>query len=200
MNPRLSPERILGAACFLCIALFAQPIATAKNKTGGDAAKLSHRKSQQHAKLLLAMDLEIPFSNGGKTSLGELVKGRRALLLDFWASWCGPCMALMDELRTRAHKLSASNIVVAGINTEAALDGPSKAKAKAERVRKSKKMDLPWLVEPSDEPLTRLFEVNTIPRAVLVNSEGKILYNGYPNDGGLTRALAEVGTQASKEK
>jgi thiol-disulfide isomerase/thioredoxin len=157
----------------------------------------SHRAKQREANLVLPMNLELPLSNGGQTSLAELIKGHKAVLLDFWASWCGPCMSLMGELRTRGHELATCNIVVAAINTDALSEGGTlaKAKSKSETVRKSKKMDLPWLVEPTDEPLSRLLEIDSIPRAVLVSPEGKILYNGHPSDPGLVAALAKLGAQ-----
>ena len=162
----------------------------------------SHRAKARLAKLVLPMNLPIPLSNDGQTSLAELVKGHKAVLLDFWASWCGPCMSLMGELRTRAHKLAASNIVVAGINTEASSEGGSlaKAKTKAESVKKAKKMDLPWLVEPADGSLSRLLEVDTIPHVVLISPDGKILYAGHPSDAGLTGALARLDGRLADSK
>jgi thiol-disulfide isomerase/thioredoxin len=157
----------------------------------------SHRAKQRQANLVLPMNLALPLSNGGQTSLAELAKDHKAVLLDFWASWCGPCMSLMGDLRTRAHQLANFNIAVAAINTDALSQGGTlaKAKSKSETVRKAKKMDLPWLVEPTDEPLSKLLEIDTIPRAVLVSPEGKILYNGHPNDEGLATALTKLGAQ-----
>lgn len=154
----------------------------------------SHRAKQRQAKLVLPMDLAIPLSNGGQTSLAELAKNHKAVLLDFWASWCGPCMSLMGDLRNRAHKLAGSDIIVAGVNTDALGEDTSvaEAKAKAESVRKGKKMDLAWLIEPADAPLSGLLGIDTIPRAVLISPEGKILYNGHPSDSGLTAALEKL--------
>lgn len=161
----------------------------------------AHRSKARLANLVLPMNVSVPVSGGGQTTLAELVKGHKAVLLDFWASWCGPCMSLMTELKERAHKLAPLDIIVAGINTEAAAPSDlTKAKEKAETVKKSKKVDFAWLIEPADEPFSRLLEIESIPRAVLVSPEGKVLYNGHPSDPALIAALSKLGVQLAESK
>ena len=137
------------------------------------------------AKITLPTDLQFKTSEGEKTTLAALSKGKKAVLLDFWASWCGPCMALMPELKNKAAKLGPQGIVVAGMNVE----GSAK---KAERVRKKQKMDMPWLVEPKSEPFSSALKIDSIPRMILVAPDGKVLFNGHPQDPGLKEALAKL--------
>ena len=138
------------------------------------------------SKIKIPMDLRFQLSNGGHTTLAKLTEGKKAVLLDFWASWCGPCMALMPELKKKAEALGPQGIVVAGMNTEAEPDT-------AEKTRKKLEIKFPWLVEPEDAPLSDLLEIDSIPRMILISPEGKVLYNGHPQDPRLNAALAQLG-------
>ncbi|MBF0243933.1 MAG: TlpA family protein disulfide reductase [Planctomycetes bacterium] len=138
------------------------------------------------ATLNFPMDREIQNSTGGKVTLATLVKGKKAVLLDFWASWCGPCMQLMPTLIEKDALLSKQNVVVAGMNTEGDLE-------KAESVRAKLKISFNWLVEPEGGPFSSLLGIDSIPRMILVSPEGKILYNGHPSDPALYEALGKLG-------
>jgi thiol-disulfide isomerase/thioredoxin len=154
----------------------------------------ARRTRQRLATVVLPMDLQIETSDGNKTSLADLARGQKALLLDFWATWCGPCMSAMPELLKQAKDLAPQKVLVVGINTEASdAGGLTEAKKKAENVKKQKKVQLAWLVEPIERPISKLLKIDTIPRAILVNPEGKVLYDGHPEDNRLAAALQKIG-------
>jgi thiol-disulfide isomerase/thioredoxin len=154
-----------------------------------EAAQARERKEEKKlmANLKVPMDLEIQTSAGEKTTLGDLAKGKKGVLLDFWASWCGPCMNLMPELQKKAKKLGSKGILVAGMNTENA--------GKAESVRKKRKIGFTWLVEPEGRPLSQMLKINSIPRMILVAPDGKVLFNGHPMDDELVSTLADLGVK-----
>jgi len=138
---------------------------------------------------MLVIDLKIPLttSAGEATTLHDVLGGQKALLVDFWASWCGPCMALMPALKQKAEALTSHGIVVAAMNKD-----DEKAEATAERIRQEQNAKLPWLVEPAERPFTNALEVATIPRMVLISPEGKVLFNGHPEDPELWVALKKI--------
>ena len=140
------------------------------------------------ANLRLPMDLKIASADGETRTLSEWLSGNQAMLLDFWASWCGPCIQLMPELRAKAESLPNQGIFVAAMNTDA--DDPI---GKAKQTREQHNMQVvPWLIEPAERPLSQLLMINSIPRMILVGPEGKVLYNGHPMDPGLKTALAKL--------
>lgn len=143
------------------------------------------------ADLRIPMDLKIKSADGEERTLTQWLSGNQALLIDFWASWCGPCIQLMPELRAKAESLPAQGIVVAGMNTDA--DDPV---TKAKQTRSQHKMELmPWLLEPADRPLSQLLMIDSIPRMILVGPDGKVLYNGHPMDPSLKAALAKLNVK-----
>ncbi len=142
------------------------------------------REKEKMANLVMPMDTVLTTSQGKQTTLSELVTDKKGLLLDFWATWCAPCIALMPELIHKAETLKSQGIVVAGMNTE--------TEDKAESFRKARDINFDWLVEPEGSPFQQLLQIDSIPRMVLVSPQGKVLYNGHPMDPALIEALNKL--------
>jgi thiol-disulfide isomerase/thioredoxin len=145
------------------------------------------RLEEKMAALLIDLKAPLITSTGEATTLNDVLGGRKALLLDFWASWCGPCMNLMPALKTKAAALSSHGIVVAAMNKD-----DENAEATAERIRQEQNAKLPWLVEPAERPYSKALDIATIPRMVLLSPEGKVLFNGHPEDPALWVALKKI--------
>ncbi len=142
------------------------------------------RQEERMGNLLMPMDTVLTTSQGEKTTLNELVTDKKAILIDFWATWCAPCIALMPELIHKAEKLAPQGIVVAGMNTE--------TEKQADTLRKERGISFAWLVEPPGAPFQKLLQIDSIPRMVLVSPQGKVLYNGHPMDPALNVALSKL--------
>lgn len=142
----------------------------------------------------LSVDLKTPLttSMGEATTLRDQLGGGKALLLDFWASWCGPCMNLMPALKKKAAVLAPHGIVVAAMNKD-----DTNAEATAERIRGEQSASLPWLVEPAERPYSKALEIDSIPRMILLSPEGKVLFNGHPEDPALWTALKKIAPAIS---
>ena len=142
------------------------------------------REEDRMANLEFPMGLELVTSQGEEVTLGELISNKKGALLEFWASWCGPCIALMPELVRKAEKFQPQGLLVVGLNTE--------SKAIAEEFRIQQEIEFPWLVEPQGNPLQRLLPVDSLPHAVLVNPGGQVLFNGHPMDPTLKKVLVQL--------
>ena len=136
----------------------------------------------------IPMDMEIQSVDGSMTTLAKASAGQKAVLLDFWASWCGPCIMLMPELKKKADVLPAQGVFVAGMNTDR-----SDQLRHAREVQEKHGMDMPWLIEPESSPFSRALSINSIPRMILLTPEGEVLFNGHPMDPELTQTLASIG-------
>jgi len=138
------------------------------------------------ANVTVPLDVEFKRVGGQPVTLAGLLRerGAKAVLLDFHASWCAPCMAAMPRLPEEARKLAPSGIVTVAFNVQNEQD--------AEAVQKRFKLELPVLVQ-EDRLYSELLGVNSIPRYVLLSKTGKVLFNGHPNDHEkLTAAVAKV--------
>jgi thiol-disulfide isomerase/thioredoxin len=152
----------------------------------------AYRDQQRMAKMTLPMGLEIPNADGETVALAELAKGKKAIYVQVWASWCGPCMALMPELHRRGEVLPAQGIAVAGMNSELQPDKTGGDMDLAKQTRQKHDMTIPWLLEPKDMPFTTPLRVNSVPFGALIAPDGQVLFSGHPKDPKLEAALNEL--------
>ena len=111
-------------------------------------------------------------SNAGNNQRLSEYRGQ-VVLINFWASWCGPCrqeMPLLDDLHNKYSKLGFS---VLGINVD-------KDSAKADKILKDIPVNFPILYDASGA-VSKQFNVEAMPTTVIVdrNGEMRFLHRGY---------------------
>jgi thiol-disulfide isomerase/thioredoxin len=117
------------------------------------------------------MELTGTTSEGGKFDIAQY-KGK-VVLVDFWATWCGPCRAALPDLKEAYEKYHAQGFEVVGVDLDGQLSDLS------DFLDKEK---LPWVNVVGEEkegqmqfPLAEKYGINGIPTTFLVGRDGKIV-------------------------
>lgn len=152
-----------------------------------------------------APDFTLKNVKGDEVSLSALLE-RGPVIVDFWATWCKPCIKAFPELQTMLDEYGKRGLTVAAIS----IDGP-KSTSRVGAFIASKGYTFEVLLDPSQK-VARKYHVNSVPRTVLVDTDGSVVYavTGYrPSHireleeavaGLLPRAQAESGSETPAEK
>ncbi len=129
------------------------------------ALSLPHVSSAKQ-QLQLAPNFTLPSMSGANLRLSEY-RGE-VVLVNFWASWCGPCrqeMPLLDKMYQRYKK---AGFTLLGVNVE-------KDSSKGQRIAEQLKLSFPILFD-SKQQVVDSYKVASMPSTVLVDRDGNIRY------------------------
>ena len=118
-----------------------------------------------------APDFTLKARDGNKLRLAE--QRGDIMLINFWASWCGPCIQEMPQLDKLAQKYQPLGVQVWGVNVE---NDPSAANAYLNKVN----VEFPILFD-LDNSVSKAYRVEAMPTTVILDKNGTVrsVHRGY---------------------
>jgi thiol-disulfide isomerase/thioredoxin len=162
------------------------------HKSNRDEAALLSAKYHGAARRLglvgRAMKIFGTFPDGDRFDASKL-EGK-VVLVDFWATWCGPCRKELPNVKRNYDKYHASGFEVVGVSLDTDTDALHAFLAKEQ---------IHWPVLMGDEktgagwetPLAIYYGIQSVPTAILVDQQGKVISLNARGEN-LTRRLEEL--------
>lgn len=118
-----------------------------------------------------APDFTLKSLTGPNLKLSEMTGN--VVLVNFWASWCGPCRQEMPLLNALHNKYEPLGFTVLGVNVEEDINA-------AKGFLKNFPVDFPVLLDNTNQ-VSKLYKVIAMPTTVLVDRDGNMryLHQGY---------------------
>jgi len=111
--------------------------------------------------------LNVVNDKGKKLTLKDLSKGKKYVLIDFWASWCKPCRAEIPNVKAQYAKYKSKGFEVVSISID---------KKDADWRKALKEEQLAWPnFRDADGSLSKLWEIKFVPTMYLLDANGKIV-------------------------
>jgi len=145
----LSTARLFGLCLLWCMALTAQAAGELRAWTGGATPAL-----------------ELKDVAGGIHRL-EDYRGK-VVLVNFWATWCGPCREEMPTIASLKKKLAGRPFAVLAVNVD---EPESRVRAFLEKMP----LDFPTVLDPEGRT-TKAWKVRILPATFLIAPSGRIRY------------------------
>ena len=126
----------------------------------------------------VAPDFDLAARDGGRVALSDL-EGQ-VVMVNFWATWCGPCREEMPHLEALYQRYGALGFTLLGVNVEEDSSGADEFLAETP-------VSFPILFDPNNN-VSELYNVVAMPSTVLIDKSGNMRYihhgykPGYEND------------------
>ncbi|MBX3623587.1 MAG: TlpA family protein disulfide reductase [Rhizobacter sp.] len=118
-----------------------------------------------------APDFTLKTLNGPNMRLQE--QRGKVVLVNFWATWCGPCRKEMPHLNRIADKYKSSGLVLLGVNIDEDVRNAAEVAGKL-------KVSFPVLLD-TDKAVSKMYDLNSMPSTMVIDRSGKVRYvhRGY---------------------
>lgn len=142
-------------------------------ETGGESSPMLNKD---------AKTFKLPLLAGGDFDLAQ-EKGK-VIVLDFWATWCGPCIKSLPDMIDQMSSFDAKKVRFIGVN-----QAEAKEQVKTFLETRGWKMEVAL---DSNQRVGQSFGVEGIPHTVIIGPDGKVAYvkTGYEPDG--AKKIAET--------
>lgn len=147
-----------------------------------------------------------------KLNCGEWIQGKpvsefakdKAYLIEFWATWCVPCVAEIPHLNALHLKFKEKGLVVIGQNVEGKDQRPVKAFVKKMADRMTYPVALDQMSGSGQSSMAKMWleaaGLNSIPSAFLVGKDGRLVWIGHPNELKETMIEEALADKADRSK
>jgi len=118
-----------------------------------------------------APDFTLRTTDGSNMRLQE--QRGRVVMVNFWATWCGPCKQEMPHLNRLYEKYRSSGFMLLGVNVDEDARNATSTAAKLG-------VTFPVLLD-AEKRVSRLYDLTTMPSTVIIDRDGRVrhLHRGY---------------------
>jgi peroxiredoxin len=138
-------------------------------ESGSEPSASQQLASETRAAHQQPPDFELDSLTGESIRLGDLV-GKRVILLDFWATYCDPCLTAMPHLQALSERYESQGLTVLGIS----IDGPESIANVRSTVAKLG-VKFPILLDDESRVVAQYNPRTSAPFSVLIALNGEIL-------------------------
>ncbi len=162
MSPRVRVSLVaVGATALVAFHFYAKPV---------PGAEAIQAQAQMFSDTLqwrerIAPDFELPLLDGTTFKLTDQI-GRRAIVLNFFATWCGPCRSEMPELEAYQHAHEAEGLLLIGIDAE-------EKHTVVEGFVRELNLTFPIAIDGNGD-IGRLYGVSGFPTTVVIGADGRV--------------------------